>query len=190
MSSHKCLHMWLSSNILLHLSGCTFTSLVIKHLHNLWVSQGGKVTQVLLVAGHLSENSPHDLPFMDNRRRKWQQLLPCRGSACWLERLLCLLPERVFGSPGAFWIKSGVAIGPIFSLTEKKTQNFAFLFTYLTCNRKKKDLKFDKFSNNNLREVSAEMLKICFLPRFMKTEETKELHLSVITVSVTFNHNI
>lgn len=72
----------------------------------------------------------------------------------------------------------------------KKTQNFAFLFTYLTCNRKKKDLKFDKFSNNNLREVSAEMLKICFLPRFMKTEETKELHLSVITVSVTFNHKI
>lgn len=31
-----------------------------------------------------------------------------------------LLPERVFGSAGAFWMKSGVAIGPIFSLTEKK----------------------------------------------------------------------
>ena len=30
------------------------------------------------------------------------------------------LPERVFGSAGAFWMKSGVAIGPIFSLTGKE----------------------------------------------------------------------
>ena len=30
------------------------------------------------------------------------------------------IPERVFGSAGAFWMKSGVAIGPIFSLTGKK----------------------------------------------------------------------
>lgn len=54
--------------MLLHISGCTFTSLAEKLLHDLWVGQGGKVTQVLLVAGHLSENSPHDLPFMDNRK--------------------------------------------------------------------------------------------------------------------------
>lgn len=70
--SNKCLLLWSSSNILPHISGCTFTSLAKKHLHNLWVSQSGKITQVLVVAGHLSENSPHDLPFMDNRRRKWR----------------------------------------------------------------------------------------------------------------------
>lgn len=29
------------------------------------------------------------------------------------------VPERVLGSAGAFWMKSGVAIGPIFSLTEE-----------------------------------------------------------------------
>lgn len=54
--------------MLLHISGCTFASLAEKHLHHLWVGQGGKVTQVLVVAGHLSENSPHDLPFTDNRK--------------------------------------------------------------------------------------------------------------------------
>lgn len=32
---------------------------------------------------------------------------------------LLYLPDRVFGNPGAFCIKSGVAIGPIFSRTVK-----------------------------------------------------------------------
>lgn len=36
-----------------------------------------------------------------------------------------LLPERVLGRAGAFWMKSGVAIGPIFSLTEKEKKTTA-----------------------------------------------------------------
>lgn len=31
---------------------------------------------------------------------------------------LVTLPDRVLGSPGAFWMKSGVAMAPIFSRTE------------------------------------------------------------------------
>lgn len=43
-----------------------------------------------------------------------------------LKRKCELLPERVLGSAGAFWMKSGVAIGPIFSLTEIKEDTKAF----------------------------------------------------------------
>lgn len=91
-----------SSEVLSHISSRSLTSLAEEHLHDLWVSQGGKVTQDLLVAGDLAENPPHDLPLMDNGRRKRRQMLPCRGNARWHEKLSCLLPERVFGSAGAF----------------------------------------------------------------------------------------
>jgi len=43
-------------------SGCSFTSLAEQLLHHLWVGEGRKVAQVLLVAGDMPEDSPHDLP--------------------------------------------------------------------------------------------------------------------------------
>lgn len=39
------------------------------------------------------------------------------------------IPERVLGKPGAFWMKSGVAMGPIFSLTVTN-KSFFFFFQY------------------------------------------------------------
>lgn len=91
-----------SSEALSHISSRSLTSLAEEHLHDLRVSQGGKVTRDLLVAGDLAEDPPHDLPLKDNRRRKRRQVLPRRGSARWREKPPGLLPERVFGSAGAF----------------------------------------------------------------------------------------
>lgn len=48
--------------VLFFCSGCSFTPLAEQHLHHLGVSQGGKVAQVLLIAGNLPQDSPHDLP--------------------------------------------------------------------------------------------------------------------------------
>lgn len=44
-------------------SSSGFTPLAEKYLHHLGVSQGGEVAQVLLIAGDLPEDSPHDLPL-------------------------------------------------------------------------------------------------------------------------------
>ena len=41
----------------------------------------------------------------------------CSFAAIFLSILLIILPDLVFGKPGANWIKSGVAIGPICFLT-------------------------------------------------------------------------
>lgn len=100
---------------------CRLTSLAEQHLHDLGVSQGRKVTQVFFIAGDLSQNSSHDLTcrmgekieFRSESRDAW------RNRKC---KSKIPVPERVLGSPGAFWMKSGVAIGPIFSLTEWKSQ--------------------------------------------------------------------
>lgn len=40
-----------------------FTPLAEKYLYHLGVGEGGEVAQVLLVAGDLPEDSPHDLPL-------------------------------------------------------------------------------------------------------------------------------
>ncbi|VDC18900.1 hypothetical protein XINFAN_00007 [Pseudogemmobacter humi] len=36
-----------------------------------------------------------------------------------------ILPERVFGRPGANWIRSGFAIGPISVLTQASSARFS-----------------------------------------------------------------
>ncbi len=100
---------------------CRLTSLAEQHLHDLGVSEGRKVTQVFFIAGDLSQNSSHDLTcrtgekleFRSESRDAWRN---------WKCKNKIPVPERVLGSPGAFWMKSGVAIGPIFSLTEWKSQ--------------------------------------------------------------------
>lgn len=49
-------------------SSSGFTPLAEKYLYHLGVCEGGEVAQVLLVAGDLPEDSPHDLPLNGVRR--------------------------------------------------------------------------------------------------------------------------
>lgn len=103
----------------LHLR-CRLTSLTEQHLHDLGVSQGRKVTQVFFIAGDLSQNSTHDLTCRTREKLEFRSESRDVGRN-WKCKNKIPVPERVLGSPGAFWMKSGVAIGPIFSLTEWKT---------------------------------------------------------------------
>lgn len=75
------------------------------------------------------ERSPRSFSLRAICRRTRRMILPAgrakslslgAKAVMWGETEKCKIPvpERVLGSPGAFWMKSGVAIGPIFSLTE------------------------------------------------------------------------
>ena len=47
--------------------------------------------------------------------------------AIFRKTLLIIFPDRVFGSPGALWITSGVANGPILVRTKENSEkNFSF----------------------------------------------------------------
>lgn len=106
---------------LLHLR-CRLTSLAEQHLHDLGIGQGRKVTQVFFIAGDLSQNSTHDLTCRTREKLEFRSESRDEAWRNWKCKNKIPVPERVLGSPGAFWMKSGVAIGPIFSLTEWKTR--------------------------------------------------------------------
>lgn len=82
-------------------------------LHHRGVGQRGDVSQVALIAGDLTEHAAHDLPCREagtrqtgnkrHGRARWQRRRGRRSRDS--ARLdASTVPDRVLGSPGAFWM--------------------------------------------------------------------------------------